>query len=43
MSLEYIDAVEGVVRDAAADPSVRALVFTAAGEEHFSVGMDLSS
>lgn len=41
MSLEYIDAVEEVVRDAATDPSVRVLVFTAAGEEHFSVGMDL--
>ena len=41
MSLEYIDAVEEVVRDAATDPTVRVLVFTAAGEEHFSVGMDL--
>ena len=34
-------AVEEVVYDAANDPSVRVLVFTAAGEEHFSVGMDL--
>jgi len=41
MSLEYIDAVEEVVRDAATDPTVRVLVFTAAEEEHFSVGMDL--
>ena len=29
------------MRDAATDPKVRVLVFTAAGEEHFSVGMDL--
>lgn len=41
MSLEYMDAVEEAVRDAATDPSVRALVFTGAGDEHFSVGMDL--
>lgn len=41
MSLEYMDAVEETVRDAAADPSVRALIFTGAGDEHFSVGMDL--
>ena len=41
MTLEYMDALEGAVRDAAADPSVRALVLTAAGDEHFSVGMDL--
>ena len=30
-----------VVRDAAAVPSVWALVVTAAGDEHFPVGMDL--
>jgi enoyl-CoA hydratase len=41
MTLEYMDAVEQAVADAANDPSVRALVFTAAGDEHFSVGMDL--
>jgi enoyl-CoA hydratase/carnithine racemase len=41
MTLEYMDALEEAVRDAADDPSVRALVFTAAGDEHFSVGMDL--
>ena len=41
MTLEYMDALEEAVRDAATDPSVRALVFTAAGDEHFSVGMDL--
>lgn len=41
MSFEYMDALEAAVRDAAADPAVRALVFTAAGDEHFSVGMDL--
>jgi len=41
MSFEYMDALEVAVRDAAADPSVRALVLTAAGDEHFSVGMDL--
>lgn len=41
MSLEYMDALEDAVGDAATDPSVRALVFTSAGDEHFSVGMDL--
>jgi enoyl-CoA hydratase len=41
MTFEYMDAIEEAVHEAATDPSVRALVFTAAGEEHFSVGMDL--
>ena len=41
MTLEYMDAVEEVVADAIEDPSVRVLVFTAAGNENFSVGMDL--
>ena len=41
MTLEYMDAVEEVVADAVEDPSVRVMVFTAAGEENFSVGMDL--
>ena len=41
MTFEYMDALEAAVTDAAADPDVRALVITAAGDEHFSVGMDL--
>lgn len=41
MTLEYMDALEDAVSKAAADPDVRALVVTAAGDEHFSVGMDL--
>ncbi len=41
MTLEYMDAVEEVVAEAIEDPSVRVLVFTAAGEDNFSVGMDL--
>jgi len=41
MTLEYMDALEEAVTAAASDPSVRALVITAAGDEHFSVGMDL--
>jgi enoyl-CoA hydratase len=41
MTFEYMDAVEEAVAAAARDRSVRALVFTAAGDEHFSVGMDL--
>lgn len=41
MTFEYMDALEDAVTAAAQDPDVRALVFTAAGEEHFSVGMDL--
>ena len=41
MSLDYMDAVEHAVRLAASDPQVRALVFTAQGDENFSVGMDL--
>jgi len=41
MTFEYMDAVEQAVTAAANDPSVRALVFTAMGDEHFSVGMDL--
>lgn len=41
MTLEYMDALEEAVANAANDPAVRALVFTAAGDEHFSVGMDL--
>ncbi len=41
MSFAYMDAVEQAVSEAAADTQVRALVFTADGEENFSVGMDL--
>jgi enoyl-CoA hydratase len=41
MSFEYMDALERAVAEAEADPSVRALLFTAAGTENFSVGMDL--
>ncbi len=41
MSLEYMDALEQAVNDAAGDPSVKVLVFTAVGDQNFSVGMDL--
>ena len=41
MSLAFMDALEEEVTRAASDKSVRAVVITAAGEEHFSVGMDL--
>jgi enoyl-CoA hydratase len=41
MSFEYMDALEQAVADAADDSSVRVLVFTAAGDRNFSVGMDL--
>jgi enoyl-CoA hydratase len=41
MTFAYMDALEEAVITAAGDPEVRALVFTADGEENFSVGMDL--
>lgn len=41
MSFAYMDALEAAIDEAAADPAVRALVFTAEGEANFSVGMDL--
>jgi enoyl-CoA hydratase len=41
MSFEYMDQLEEAVKAAADDPEVRVLVFTAAGEKNFSVGMDL--
>jgi enoyl-CoA hydratase/carnithine racemase len=41
MRFEYIDALESALADAAADPSVRVIVITAAGDANFSVGMDL--
>lgn len=41
MSFAFMDALEAAVEEAATDPSVRVLLFTAAGEANFSVGMDL--
>ena len=41
MSLEYMDELEARIPELAEDPSVRAVVFTGAGEANFSVGMDL--
>jgi enoyl-CoA hydratase len=41
MSLEFMDELEVRIGELAADRSVRAVVFTGAGEDHFSVGMDL--
>ena len=41
MTLAYMDGVEEAVEQAANDPSVRAVVFTAEGTDDFSVGMDL--
>ena len=41
MTFEYMDALERAVLDAADDPEVRVLVFTASGDKNFSVGMDL--
>ena len=41
MSLEYMDQLEVLVGELAADDSIRSLVFTGAGEDHFSVGMNL--
>lgn len=41
MTFEYMDALERAVQEAAGDPDVRVLVFTAAGDRNFSVGMDL--
>ena len=41
MSFDYMDALELAVNDAADDPEVRVLLFTAAGDRNFSVGMDL--
>jgi enoyl-CoA hydratase len=41
MTLEYMDEVERIVAEAADDRDVRVLVFTADGDENFSVGMDL--
>ena len=41
MTLEYMDALEEALPELGADENVRALIFTAAGEENFSVGMNL--
>ncbi len=41
MSFEYMDALEAAVEEAASDPEIRVLVFTAAGDKDFSVGMNL--
>ena len=41
MTLEYMDELETLIPELGADPDVRALVFTADGLEHFSVGMNL--
>ncbi len=41
MTFGYMDALERAITAAAEDRDVRALVITAAGDEHFSVGMDL--
>ena len=41
MTLEFVDQMEEVVAELGADDSVRALVITGAGEDNFSVGMNL--
>lgn len=41
MGLAFMDALEAEVGRLAADPGVRAVVLRGAGEENFSVGMDL--
>ncbi|MGH0034060.1 MAG: enoyl-CoA hydratase/isomerase family protein [Myxococcota bacterium] len=41
MSLEYMDALEEEIGRIREDASIRAVVLTAAGDENFSVGMDL--
>jgi enoyl-CoA hydratase len=41
MSLDFMDELEDRVGELASDRSVRAVVFSAAGDHHFSVGMDL--
>lgn len=41
MTFEYMDELERAVVALRGDRSVRAVVITAAGDEHFSVGMDL--
>jgi enoyl-CoA hydratase/carnithine racemase len=41
MGLEFMDALEAEVERLGGDPTVRAVVIRGAGEENFSVGMDL--
>ncbi len=41
MTLEFIDALEETIAELADDTSVRAIIIRGAGEEHFSVGMNL--
>ena len=41
MSLAFMDALEALVGEIAVDASVRAVVMTAAGDQNFSVGMNL--
>lgn len=41
MTLEFIDALEHTIEQLATDNSVRAIVIRGAGEENFSVGMNL--
>lgn len=41
MSMAFMDALETLVGDIAADERIRSVVITAAGEENFSVGMNL--
>ena len=41
MSLEFMNELEVLVEDLAGDKSVRAVVITGDGDEHFSVGMHL--
>ena len=41
MSLSFMDALEPLVAKIASDPTIRAVVITAAGDDNFSVGMDL--
>ncbi|MFN0144509.1 MAG: enoyl-CoA hydratase/isomerase family protein [Mycobacterium sp.] len=41
MSLAFMDSLESVVATIAADGAIRAVVITAAGDQNFSVGMNL--
>lgn len=41
MSLDFMDALEAEIERVATDASVRAIVLRGAGDENFSVGMDL--
>jgi len=41
LSLDFMDALEDQIADLAVDRSARAVVITAEGDEHFSVGMHL--